>query len=192
MKLVIASDIHGSALWCERLMQQVERESPDLVVLLGDVLYHGPRNPLPDGHDPARVAQMLNGIADKIVAVRGNCDSEVDQMVLDFPCLADYTIVQDGAYRLFCTHGHIWSPDNLPKIAKAAQGAPIGHAALGDSGAEAEAAWHTAFLYGHTHVKQNETVGGIRLVNPGSIALPKDSGQSYALYRDGEFELCAL
>ena len=90
MKLVIASDIHGSAYWCERLMQVIEREEPDNVLLLGDLLYHGPRNPLPEGHDAARTAELLNAIAHKIIAVRGNCEAEVDQMVLDFPCMAAY------------------------------------------------------------------------------------------------------
>ena len=90
MKLLIASDIHGSAYWCRALMAQVEAESPDTIVLLGDLLYHGPRNDLPRDYAPKEVLAMLNTLADRVVAVRGNCDSEVDQMVLDFPCMADY------------------------------------------------------------------------------------------------------
>jgi putative phosphoesterase len=175
MKLLIASDIHGSATWCERLMDEIERESPDKVVLLGDLLYHGPRNDLPLGYAPKRVFGMLNGIAQNVVAVRGNCEAEVDQMVLAFPCMADYAVVMDGPRELYCTHGHLWATGNLPPL-------PDG----------------SAFLYGHTHVKQNEDVanpfgqGVIRAVNPGSISLPKDGQNSYALYVDGEFQLRAL
>ena len=97
MKLLIASDIHGSAYWCRALMARIEAESPDTVVFLGDLLYHGPRNDLPRDYAPKEVLAMLNTLADRVVAVRGNCDSEVDQMVLDFPCMADYAIVMDAA-----------------------------------------------------------------------------------------------
>ena len=190
MKLLIASDIHGSATWCRRLMDAVSRETPDRIVLLGDVLYHGPRNDLPEGYAPKEVAAMLNGVAESIVAVRGNCDAEVDQMVLDFPCMADYATLVDGDMTLFCTHGHVWSPERMPLL---------------PSGA--------AFLSGHTHVKVNEDVtmrvrdgvlvpargedvgvaGGdvrtIHLVNPGSASIPKDGSHSFALYENGEFEL---
>lgn len=166
MKLVIASDIHGSAFWCAKLIKAIEDERPDQIVLLGDLLYHGPRNPLPDGYDPKQVCAMLNPLADRIVAVRGNCDSEVDQMVLDFPCLADYALVMDGTTRLYCTHGHLHTPDNPPKL-------PAG----------------TLFLSGHTHVKTNEVRDGIRFVNPGSVSLPKDGTHSYAVYEDGEITL---
>ena len=169
MKCVIASDIHGSATWCESLMRVIEREQPDTVVLLGDLLYHGPRNPLPDGYDPARVADMLNSIAPRIVAVRGNCDSEVDQMVLDFPCMADSALVVDGDTRLFCTHGHVFAPDAPPKLVEG-----------------------SVFLSGHTHVKTDEVRDGIRFVNPGSVALPKDGSRSYALYHNGKIALQKL
>ena len=93
MKLMIASDIHGSAFWCERLLEAFHAENPDKLVLLGDLLYHGPRNPLPDGHDPQKVAKLLSSIKEKLVCVRGNCDAEVDQMVLPFPVLADYALL---------------------------------------------------------------------------------------------------
>ena len=177
MKLLIASDIHGSATWCKRLMDAIEAERPNTVVLLGDLLYHGPRNPLPDGYAPMEVAGMLNSMADRIVAVRGNCDSEVDQMVLDFPCMADYTVLLDGQRRLFCTHGHVFDPaatdghshSNMPTL-------PEG----------------SAFLSGHTHVKVNESRDGIWFLNPGSVSLPKDGSHSYALYDQGEFELHEL
>ena len=169
MKHLIASDIHGSAVWCERLMDAVEAERPDQIILLGDLLYHGPRNPLPDGYDPARVAEMLNAHAQRIVAVRGNCDSEVDQMILDFPCLADYALVIDGSARLFCTHGHVHTPDNPPNLPD-----------------------HTFFLSGHTHVKTDETRDGIRFVNPGSVSLPKDGTRSFALFENGELAFVTL
>lgn len=169
MKLAIASDIHGSAIWCARLIEAIEAERPDTIVLLGDLLYHGPRNPLPDGYAPAEVAGMLNRYTDRIVAVRGNCDAEVDQMMLDFPCLGDYALIFDGTRRLFLTHGHVHQPDDPPKL-------PEG----------------SAFVYGHTHVRRNELVGGIQLVNPGSIALPKDGTRGYAIYENGTFELREL
>ena len=139
MKIVIASDIHGSAAWCRRLLEAIEQEAPDQVILLGDLLYHGPRNPLPDEYAPAEVAAMLNGLASRVTAVRGNCDAEVDQMLLDFPCMADSALVVDGATRLFCTHGHVFSPEQPPAL-------PEG----------------SLFLSGHTHVKVNEVRDGIR------------------------------
>lgn len=169
MKLVFASDIHGSAEWCAKVMELVEREAPDKLVLLGDLLYHGPRNPLPDGYAPAEVAAMLNPCAKSIVAVRGNCDAEVDQMMLDFPCMADYIMLLDGECQLFCTHGHLWDPDNLPQL-------PGG----------------SAFVYGHFHVKRNELLDGIRLFNPGSAGLPKDGSHSVGVYEDGEFDFREL
>ena len=165
MNIVIASDIHGSAAWCRRLVAAIEAESPDQVILLGDLLYHGPRNPLPDGYAPAEVAGMLNGLAERITAVRGNCDAEVDQMMLDFPCMADYALVADGDRKLFCTHGHVFSPEEPPRLAEG-----------------------TLFLSGHTHVKVDEVRDGIRFVNPGSVSLPKDGTHSFAVYRDGDIE----
>ena len=169
MKLVIASDIHGSATWCAEVLRVVEDTNPDKIVLLGDLLYHGPRNPLPDGYAPAEVAAMLNPLAEQIVSVRGNCDAEVDQMMLEFPCMADYAWIVDGDRRLYCTHGHLWDPDNLPPL-------PAG----------------SAFVYGHFHVKRNEMVDGIRLFNPGSAGLPKDGSHSVGLYDNGSFEFREL
>ena len=169
MKLLIASDIHGSAAWCERLMAQVEREAPDKIILLGDLLYHGPRNPLPEGHDPREVARMLNGQAERIIAVRGNCEAEVDQVMLDFPCMADYAVIYDGVRELFCTHGHLFDAGNLPPLPSDA-----------------------CFVSGHTHVQVDEVRDGHRFVNPGSVSLPKDGIHGYAIYRDGAFELRSL
>ena len=169
MKFLLASDIHGSAQWCERLMREIEREVPDKVLLLGDLLYHGPRNSLPENYETMRVANMLNSIKDKIIAVRGNCDSEVDQMVLDFPCTADYAEVFDAGALIYCTHGHLHSPDDLPDI-------PAG----------------SIFASGHTHVQLNEERWGIRVVNPGSVGIPRDDIHGYAIIQNGEIELREL
>ena len=98
MKFLIASDIHGSATWCHKFIDAVHAEKPDKIILLGDILYHGPRNALPDGYDPKEVIALLNPLADRIIAVRGNCDAEVDQMVLNFPCMADYSTILDPEY----------------------------------------------------------------------------------------------
>ncbi|MDO4443252.1 MAG: phosphodiesterase [Slackia sp.] len=169
MKLLIASDIHGSAAWCERLMQHIDAESPDAIVLLGDLLNHGPRNPLPDRYAPQEVADMLNGIAERIVAVRGNCDSEVDQMLLDFPCLGDYALLFDGSRKLFATHGHVFGPDNVLPLSAG-----------------------SVVLSGHTHVKTNEERDGLLFINPGSVSLPKDGSRSCAVYENGAFRFVKL
>ena len=164
MKFVIASDIHGSAYWCRKLMELVNKENPDRLILLGDVLYHGPRNDLPREYGPKQVIPMLTEWADRIVCVRGNCEAEVDQMVLPFPCMSDYSMVVDGNTTLYLTHGHLWNPDKLPKLAG-----------------------NTVFLYGHTHVKFDQVVDGIRCLNPGSVSIPKDGSLSCIFYENGEF-----
>ena len=116
MKLLIASDIHGSAYWCRRLMEQIEAENPDKVILLGDLLYHGPRNDLPKDYCPKEVIPMLSRLKEKILAVRGNCEAEVDQMVLPFPCMADFSqLVADGV-TFYLTHGHHHNPDKPPSL----------------------------------------------------------------------------
>lgn len=186
MKFVIASDIHGSATWCKKLLDAIEQEQPDRILLLGDVLYHGPRNDLPEGYAPKEVIAMLNPLAEQIVCVRGNCEAEVDQMVLSFPCMADYTVVFDPAAthaadgsalaaptqrELFLTHGHVFgagfhnSVDNLPAL-------PEG----------------SILLYGHTHKKVNEPAPSnpsIWAFNPGSVSIPKDDTHSFGIYEDG-------
>ena len=164
MKLVIASDIHGSAYWCGKLLEVIEQEQPDRIVLLGDLLYHGPRNDLPRDYAPKRVIPMLSGLADRILAVRGNCEAEVDQMVLPFPCMADYALIQTGGLTLYLTHGHLSSPEHLPPLQPG-----------------------TVFLSGHTHVKRDETMGSIRCLNPGSVSIPKDGSHSCIIYDDGNF-----
>ncbi|MGN0978463.1 MAG: phosphodiesterase [Faecousia sp.] len=164
MKLVIASDIHGSAYWCEKLCQLVEEEKPDRLVLLGDLLYHGPRNDLPRDYAPKQVIPMLSQYKDIILAVRGNCEAEVDQMVLPFPCMADFSQLYADGVTLYLTHGHHHNPDNLPPL-------PEG----------------TVFLSGHTHVKIDQIHSGIRCLNPGSVSIPKDGSHSCLIFENGKF-----
>ena len=142
MKLVIASDIHGAADWCERLMAAIEAESPDRVILLGDLLYHGPRNDLPADYAPKRVIEMLNSIADQVIAVRGNCEAEVDQIVLSFPCMADHNVLIDPC-RQQDPLLHPWPrlrprpPQQRGQVARAARGLRAGlwpHAQEGPAG----------------------------------------------------------
>lgn len=167
MKLLIASDIHGSAKWCKKLVERFEKEGADTLVLLGDILYHGPRNPLSDKYSPKSVCELLNPLSGKILAVRGNCDSEVDQMVLDFNISSDYAEVCDGRCRMTFSHGHRAVP-------------PLGK---GD-----------VYITGHTHVPLNrvEAEGYIHL-NPGSVSLPKEnSHRGYILYEDSTFTFKTL
>lgn len=152
MKLFFLSDIHGSIAALNRALAAFETERADYIVSLGDLLYHGPRNPLPEEYNPKEVAATLNGLKDKIITVRGNCDSEVDQMLIEFPILADYTIVLHEGKRIFVTHGHHLSMDNLPALAKG-----------------------EVFIQGHTHIPVAEKRGDIYVLNPGSVALPKEN-----------------
>lgn len=169
MKLVIASDIHGSAYWCERLTEVIEKEEPDKIILLGDLLYHGPRNDLPRDYAPKKVIPMLSKYKDKILAVRGNCEAEVDQMVLPFPCMAAYSVLLCDGATLFLTHGHHENPDNLPPLEQG-----------------------SIFLFGHTHVKMDEVRGGIRCVNPGSVSIPKDGTHSCMIWENGKLRTVIL
>ena len=164
MKYLIASDIHGSAYWCTELLRSFENENADKLLLLGDLLYHGPRNNFPDEYSPKKVFEMLNAIKDKIVAVRGNCDSEVDQMVLEFPILADYALVSDQNRTLFLTHGHLFNKEVLPNLK------------TGD-----------LLFNGHFHSpEQTQLQNGAFYLNCGSVALPKDgTPHSYVTYEDG-------
>ena len=169
MKLLIASDIHGSAYWCRKLMEQIEAEQPDKVLLLGDLLYHGPRNDLPRDYAPKQVIDMLSGQAHRILCVRGNCEAEVDQMVLPFPCMADCALVSADGLTMYLTHGHLKNPADLPPLAPG-----------------------SLFLSGHTHIKADTEVNGIRCVNPGSVSIPKDGSHSCLVYRDGMLEFRLL
>ena len=169
MKILIASDLHGSAYWCRRLMEEIEKEQPDRIVLLGDLLYHGPRNDLPREYAPKQVIPMLSSLKEKILAVRGNCEAEVDQMVLPFPCLSDFSQLYLDGRLMHLTHGHHQNPQNLPPL-------PQG----------------SIFLYGHTHVKFDQVVDGIRCLNPGSLSIPKDGSHSYIVYENGNFSFRIL
>ncbi len=166
MKLMIASDIHGSAFWCRRLLEAFDREGADRLLLLGDILYHGPRNALPEVYAPMEVAAMLNERAGTVFAVRGNCDAEIDQTVLRFPIMADYCLLFAGTRALFVTHGHLWHKDHLPPLRP------------GD-----------ILLHGHTHVPAwEELPEGFLYLNPGSVSIPKDgTPHAYLLLEDGSF-----
>ena len=159
MKLFIISDIHGSLHFLKKAIDSFEKEHADYLVILGDELYHGARNPLPEGYNPKEVAALLNAYSEKIIAVRGNCDSEVDQMVLDFPMMPDYSIILHQGRRLFLSHGHIYNSGSLPKLSK------------GD-----------VFMYGHTHIPVAEKKEDIYIINPGSISMPKENNpNTYAV-----------
>ena len=169
MKLVIASDIHVSAYWCRKLLELVETEQPDKLILLGDLLYHGPRNDLPKEYAPKQVIPMLSRYKERIIAVRGNCEAEVDQMVLNFPCLAEYSVLMAEGKTFYLTHGHHKNPRDLPSLPKG-----------------------SIFLYGHTHVKFDQVVNGIRCLNPGSVSIPKDGSHSCLVYENGDFRVVTL
>ena len=165
MKYFIASDIHGSAYYCEKILESFEREKADKLLLLGDILYHGPRNDLPKDYSPKKVISLLNPIKDKILCVRGNCDTEVDQMVLEFPILAEYCILSYNSTMIFVTHGHKFNTSSLPPLSK------------GD-----------ILLHGHTHVPKCERYGDIMYLNPGSASIPKeDSHHGYMTFENGLF-----
>lgn len=166
MKIMIASDIHGSAYYCGKLMENFKKENPGMLLLLGDLLYHGPRNPLPKEYNPKQVFEMLNGVKDSIVCVRGNCDSEVDQMVLEFPIMSDSAAVCVNDMYLFASHGHIHSPEKLPPLKKGA-----------------------VFASGHIHIPVCKDVDGILCINPGSVSLPKeDTPNSFMIVENNLLE----
>ena len=153
MKWMIASDLHGSAYYCRKMLEAFEREGADRLFLLGDLLYHGPRNDLPREYAPKEVIPLLNGKKEKLLCARGNCDAEVDQMVLEFPVLADYAVLPVGQRLIYATHGHIYHVKNLPPLAP------------GD-----------VLLHGHTHVPAWTEFGqGNLYLNPGSVSIPKEN-----------------
>lgn len=169
MKWLIASDIHGSAYWCERMLELFKREKADVLVLLGDILYHGPRNELPREYNPKKVIALLNDFANgtpceephRILCVRGNCDAEVDQMVLGFPIMADYGVIELGGRFVYLTHGHVYGEDNPPKLRK------------GD-----------ILIQGHTHVQRCVEKDGVLFLNPGSVSIPKGDGYNGCIVFD--------
>ncbi len=165
MKYMIASDIHGSAYYCEKLLAAYEREGADRLLLLGDLLYHGPRNDLPKDYAPKKVIEMLNAKKDELICVRGNCEAEVDQMVLEFPVMAEYAILPIRKNIIFATHGHVFNPAK-PPVLKA-----------GD-----------ILLNGHTHIPACEMKDNFLYLNPGSVSIPKEKSEhSYMIFEDYEF-----
>ena len=165
MKWMIASDIHGSAFYCEQMLSAFLREGADQILLLGDLLYHGPRNDLPQGYAPKEVIAQLSQLKERVFCVRGNCEAEVDQMVLPFPVMADYCLLEQGGHVIFATHGHHYNLDN-PPLLKA-----------GD-----------VLLHGHTHVPAKDSSLGFWYLNPGSVAIPKEgSAHSYMTLENGVF-----
>jgi len=164
MRIVFISDVHGVPSALEKTLGVAERLGYDRIVLLGDLLYHGPRNGVPDFYDPVKVSQLLNPLKDRILAVRGNCDAEVDQMMLEFPIMGDYAVLDAGTEKFFLTHGHLWNEDRLP---------PLG---MG-----------TVLVHGHTHIPTLKRLScGLMIFNPGSISLPKGGSDPSFGYFDGE------
>ncbi len=165
MKIVIASDIHGSYACAEKLFRMIEKESADLVLILGDILYHGPRNDLPMEYDCKKVASLLNSYKAKIVAIKGNCDSEVDQMMLEFPILSETAVINADGVTIYATHGHKFNPDTPLAAPK-----------------------NSVVAFGHTHIPTDRVVDGVRYINPGSVSIPKNkSDRGYVLFESGCF-----
>lgn len=167
MKVLFASDIHGSAYYCRKLVNSFIEENADYLVLLGDILYHGPRNDFPRDYNPKKVIEMLNRISDKILCVKGNCDAEVDQMVLNFTLHEDYKKISLEDKTFFITHGHRFNTDNPPTMKK------------GD-----------ILIHGHTHITALEYFGDDNLyLNPGSVSIPKENTQNgYMIFEDNIFK----
>ncbi len=164
MKWFIASDIHGSLYYANKMIESFNKENADKLLLLGDILYHGPRNDLPRDYNPKEVITLLNELSEKIVAVRGNCDAEVDQMVLNFPIMADYAIIEDSGVFVFATHGHKFCEDSLPLVN------------------------FDVLLCGHTHVPKNVRHEKYTYINPGSVSIPKEnSHHGYIIFENGTF-----
>ncbi|MCB2288269.1 phosphodiesterase [Clostridium sp. CS001] len=167
MKIFFMSDIHGSLYYLEKAIQLYKEENANYIVILGDELYHGPRNPLPEGYNPQLVANLLNQHKDKIIAIRGNCDSEVDQMLIDYPIMADYSIILHNDRRLFLTHGHIYNESNLPNLSE-----------------------NDVLIMGHTHIPVAKKYNNIFILNPGSISLPKENNpNSYGILEEDLFQI---
>ena len=165
MKIMIASDIHGSAFWCRKMLEAFDREQASRLLILGDILYHGPRNDLPEQYAPKEVISMLNERKNILLCVRGNCDTEVDQMVLEFPIMAEYCLLPEKERLIFATHGHRFHLDSLPALKQ------------GD-----------ILLHGHTHVPACEEKHDVIYMNPGSVSIPKEnSPHSYMLMENGVF-----
>ena len=170
MKLMIVSDIHGSLWGAMKMKEAFIQEKAERLVLLGDLLYHGPRNDLPHLYNPKAVITLLNGMKDKLLCVRGNCEAQVDQMVLEFPVLADYSILFEQGRMFFFTHGHEYNKANMPPLQP-----------------------KDLLIHGHTHIPAIEKLGDNWYLNPGSVSLPKDGNPpTYLIYENGVFELCRI
>ena len=163
MKWFIASDIHGSEYYCKKMLEAFERERADRILLLGDLLYHGPRNDLPKDYSPKAVAALLHGVKEKIFCVRGNCEAEVDQMLLEFPVMADYILISAENRLIFATHGHKYNESNLPPLSK------------GD-----------ILLHGHTHVPKCTEYESFLYINPGSVSIPKEESRHGYMTLEGK------
>lgn len=166
MKLLFVSDVHGSLYYAQKIIEVFKKEKCDLIVSLGDLLYHGPRNPLPRDYNPKEVAKLFNEYKEYFVCVRGNCDSEVDQMMLEFPILAEYSNLLVDGHRFFLTHGHHYDADRMPPLKK------------GD-----------ILAYGHYHIPLAYNKEGIYIINPSSVTLPKAGVNSYGVYENHRFEI---
>ena len=170
MKYMIVSDIHGDADCTEKFLAHFVAEGCDGLIILGDILYHGPRNDLPAGYAPKRVISLLNAIKERVTAINGNCDAEVDQMVLDFPVLADYAVLVAGEHMIYATHGHVYNEGKLPPLQK------------GD-----------VLMHGHTHVPKCMEHENYLYINPGSVSIPKEnSAHSYLTLEDGHLSWKSL
>lgn len=165
MKYFIASDVHGSLKYAKKMIEIFEASKADKLILLGDLYYHGPRNPLPDGYNPKEVALLFNRYKDRLLVVRGNCDAEVDQMISDFP-IQDYLQIDLGGKTFSFYHGH--KQLNLPKKSD-------------------------GIFNGHTHICQLELIDGVIMANPGSITLPKsDNSRDYIIFENNLITLREL
>lgn len=169
MKLLVASDIHGSYFYCKKLIDKFNSENFDYLVLLGDILYHGPRNDLSLEYDCKKVSELLNKYSDKIIAVKGNCDAEVDQLMLKFSIEEKNMLIVDNDKKIFLTHGHLYNEVNIPPLRDI-----------------------NYLFFGHTHRKMLREVDGITFANPGSVSLPKDGTNSYFIYEDGKITFYEL
>jgi len=169
MKLFVASDIHGSLYYCKKMIEKFNEGNFDYLVLLGDILYHGPRNDLSMEYDTKGVSELLNKYSDKIIAVKGNCDAEVDQLMLKFSIEEKNMLIVDNNNKIFLTHGHLYNEVNLPPLRDI-----------------------NYLFFGHTHRKLLKEIDGITYANPGSVSLPKDGTNSYFIYEDGKITFYEL
>lgn len=167
MKWMVASDIHGSAFFCEKMIEAFKAEEADRLLLLGDILYHGPRNDLPEGYDTKKTAAMLNAMSDRILSVKGNCDAEIDEMVLEFPIVPGFTVIDSETRLIFATHGHVFNDENPPYPA-----------------------FSEILLCGHTHVCGVKEKDSFIYMNPGSISIPKEgTPHSYMTIEEDAFTI---